>query len=320
MSACSLQSPVRRTAPLYALLCAALASVLLASAVADAGVSRDNGTVRITHNNRPVLTYLSRPNPYKCYVRRLYTPDGRNVLLDSPDDHKHHHGLMYAVQVGDVNFWHEFKDRSPGTQAHESLETLRGGGAGFQHLLNWQSADGRNVARENRTVRLLQPGSAEEPRLLEWRTRLVPTAEDGTATLTGHHYYGLGLRFVRDMDDNVEFSNASGEPGEIFRGAERLVEADWCACTGTIDGEPVTIAMFGDPDNPRHPATWFTMPKPFAYLSATLNLHNEKLEITRDEPLDVHYGIALWDRRVDRARIKDVCRTWLNAHDDGNDE
>ena len=296
-------------------VCAALTCLLTAVHAAEPGrVFLEKDTVTITTGKGPALSYTSRPNPYKAYVRRLYTPDGRNVLLDSPDDHRHHHGLMYAVQVGDVNFWHEFPDRHPGTQAHVSLELLRGEkGTGFRQDLNWQSADGQTVALEDRAVRLVQAGDREQPRLLDWHTRLVPAGEDGSAMLSGSHYYGLGLRFAPDMDRDAEFFNSSGEPGEIYRGAERLVEADWCACTGTIDGEPVTVAMFDHPDNPRHPATWFTMPEPFAYLSATLNLHNEKLEITRDNPLDVRYGIALWGRKVNRQKVAQARRRWLDA-------
>ena len=299
-----------------AVVCAALACLVVGTlhAAESQQITKDNGKVRLTAGERPLLTYLYRPNPYKAYVRRLYTPDGRNVLLDSPDHHRHHHGLMYALQAGDVNFWHEFPDRSPGTQSHASLDLLRDdSGPGFQHQLHWQSADGQTIARERRTVRLLRAGDQRNPHLLEWHTRLVPDTEDGSLTLSGHHYYGLGLRFVRDMDGDADFFNSSGEPGDIFRGAERLVEADWCAVTGTIEGEPVTVAMFGHPDNPRHPATWFTMPESFAYLSATLNLHEKKLTITRDEPLNVRYGIALWDHGVGAETVDDCYRTWLET-------
>ena len=85
-------------------------------------------------------------------------------------------------------------------------------------------------------------------------------------TLSGSHYFGLGMRFVRSMDGG-EFFNADGKEGTIFRGEERLVRSNWCAYTAAIDGKPVTVAMLGHPDNPRHPTTWFTMAKPFAYLS-----------------------------------------------------
>ncbi|MBW7939136.1 MAG: hypothetical protein H3C63_10135, partial [Candidatus Omnitrophica bacterium] len=46
-------------------------------------------------------------------------------------------------------------------------------------------------------------------------------------------------------------------------------------------------------DNPRFPATWFTMTQPFAYLSATLNLSREPLAVKKGEDLDLRYLIVL---------------------------
>ena len=44
----------------------------------------------------------------KPYADQLFSPAGVQVLRDSPLDHKHHHGLMYALAVDGVNFWEEF--------------------------------------------------------------------------------------------------------------------------------------------------------------------------------------------------------------------
>jgi hypothetical protein len=73
----------------------------------------------------------------------------------------------------------------------------------------------------------------------------------------------------------------------------------------------VTVAMFDDPGNPRHPATWFTMNAPFAYLSATLDLQAKALTITKDQPLNVRYGLALWDGEVPPADIQRLFQTWI---------
>ncbi len=105
--------------------------------------------------------------------------------------------------------------------------------------------------------------------------------------LSGSHYHGLGLRFVRSMDATGEFRNPDNDPGVIFRGEERLTRSRWCAYTAQADGKTVTAAMFDHPDNPRYPATWFTMAKPFAYMSATLRLHEEPLKVSRRQAPDV---------------------------------
>jgi hypothetical protein len=69
--------------------------------------------------------------------------------------------------------------------------------------------------------------------------------------------------------------------------------------------------MFDHPDNARHPATWFTMVRPFAYLSGTLNLHKEPLRIARQKPLVLRYGVGLWDGPVETNSIDRLYQQWV---------
>ena len=69
--------------------------------------------------------------------------------------------------------------------------------------------------------------------------------------------------------------------------------------------------MFDHPGNVRHPATWFTMEKPFAYISATLALHKEPLKIMAGKPLVLRYGVVLWDGQVRPEQIEKAYGLWL---------
>ena len=113
------------------------------------------------------------------------------------------------------------------------------------------------------------------------------------------------------MDATGEFRNPDNAPGVIFRGEECLTRSRWCAYTAQANGKTVTVAMFDHPDNPRHPATWFTMARPFAYLSATLRLHEEPLKLVSGKPLTLRYGVALWDGRPETAQIDELYRQWV---------
>jgi len=55
----------------------------------------------------------------------------------------------------------------------------------------------------------------------------------------------------------------------------------------------------------------FTMAKPFAFLSATLNVWKEPLTIQPEKPLDLYYGIAVWDREPDKTAVETLYRRWL---------
>jgi hypothetical protein len=275
----------------------------------------EENVVSIHEGSSPLLRYGYRNVPYKPCVQELFTPDGINVLRDSPADHKHHHALMYAVSVDGLNFWEEQK--KPGRQKHKSFcdvtvcaknEIPCGG---FAEKLDWVNpGTDELLLRETRTIQVCLLDDSEAT-LLNWQSKFAVPAGKDSATLSGSHYFGLGMRFVISMDTGGKFRNSSGEAGEVVRGDERLTRAKWCAITAEADGKRVTVAMFCHPDNLRHPTHWFTMTKPFAYLSATMNLHREPLAIASDEPLELHYAVALWDGQVENSQIDRLYRRWV---------
>jgi hypothetical protein len=279
-------------------------------------VKVDPEFVTVNADTRPVLRYRYAEVPFKPYIKELFTPRGVNVLLDSPPDHVHHHGLMYALAVNGVDFWAE--TQSAGKELDRGLEELtpesRAGGAtaAFRQLLDWRAPDGKLLLQEQRTIRVLGTKEVAEAdvTLLTWRTRLALPPGVAEATLSGNHYFGLGMRFVRAMDEEGTFLPAGNAVGEVFRGDERLTPARWCAYTAAVNGRAVTVAMFDHTANKRQPATWFTMKEPFAYLSATMQLHKEPLTLQAEKPIELRYGIALWDGPVDARRIDDTYRLW----------
>ncbi|MCP4594117.1 MAG: hypothetical protein GY842_25590, partial [bacterium] len=217
----------------------------------------------------PLLRYSYGAVPFKPYVQELYTPNGRNVLRDAPHDHLHHHALMFAVAVDGVNYWEETPASGRQTHAHFSGVVVDEGGlpnAGFSEELVWTDPSGQGTLHEQRTIRVCRTTEPEATVML-WRSQLSVPKGKPAVTLTGAHYFGLGMRFIQAMDGTGSFRSAGDKPATVFRGEEKLVRSDWCAYTAAVDGKDVTVAMFGHPDNTRHPTMWFTMVKPFAYLS-----------------------------------------------------
>ena len=274
----------------------------------------DGNSVSVLLGEESLLRYRYEGVPFKPYLKELRTPKGLNVLLDAPHDHLHHHALMFAVAVDGVNFWEETPTAGRQVQTSLVTEVLHGerpeqSSAGLEERLDWVDSGGKRLLSERREIDCRRlPGSGAT--MLTWRSQLY--APDGvpSVTLTGSHYFGLGMRFIRAMDERGTFRNADNQPGTVFRGEERLVRSEWCAYTGQVAGEDVTVAMFGHPDNPRHPTTWFTMAKPFAYLSATLGLHEKPLEIVEGKPLKLRYAVVLWDRAVESEEIDGMYQQW----------
>ena len=277
---------------------AVLAALAAASWAGDA--------VPVTCAGKTILTYQQGPAPYKSYVQTLCTPSGVNVIRDNVADHIHHHGLMFALTVNDVDFWSE-TDKC-GRQMSQSFKT---GGDSLVEQLDWTGADGKVLLKEWRSVRAALP-APDGPAVVTWRMKLE-APEGAPAKLTGSHYAGLGMRFQESMDKVGTFFNSSGKPGDIVRGEERNVAADWCAYAADCNGKPVTVALFSDPGNVRHPATFFTMPAAFAYQSATLNVYREPLTIEPGKPLTLRYGVALWDCKVGAEQVQAAYKEWCAA-------
>ncbi|RKY09219.1 MAG: hypothetical protein DRP65_08075 [Planctomycetota bacterium] len=298
------------------------AAVLLAACVCcranhekAVGLKVNKDTVLFYRGAEPVAGYRYYDVPFKPYVKELCTPAGFNVLLDSPADHVHHHGLMFAVSVNGTDFWEE--QIAPGRQRHIEINSVKVEShkelqmASFGQQLEWVNPpDGRLLLREQRVLELAEI-KEQKVTLLTWRSEFVVPQGEEKVTFSGNHYFGLGMRFVRSMDSKGSFFNADMKEGKIYRGDERLVRSRWCAHTVEVEGKDITVAMFDYPENIRYPATWFTMARPFAYMSATMALHENPLVIKADKPLSVCYGIALWDGAAEPAQVDKMYHRWL---------
>lgn len=278
-------------------------------------------TLKVSFGDRPLLEYRSARDALKPYVRQFYTPSAVRVLRDAPSDHKHHHALMLAMGINEVDFWHEQAGEEGavvvGRQRPRGLVSTSAAGVdarqrlSIRQQIDWIDKNERPLLVEARTI-IVHGQDSSDASLVTWTSRLVPAQGHPSIELNGAHYFGLGMRFVESMDKVGKFINAADSDGESIRGSEKLVRAAWCAYTAPIDGHDVTVAMFSLPANPRQPTAWFTMTDPFAYMAATLELHRRPLRLSAGETLELTYGIVLWDGRIDRDRIEQAYGTWLD--------
>jgi hypothetical protein len=295
---------VRKTTAVLG-LCAVLLAGPAASGEDSLRVEADGSRVVVKLGDKPLAAYQYVENPAKPYFAELYSPGGVNVLRDSPVDHKHHHGLMFAVAVDGVNFWEE-ADKS-GRQKHREgsePQVIERDGQSFvlaTQKLDWVGPDDKLLLREDRTMVVGQVGKPAATIVGGLCILETPPGKD-SVTLTGSPYFGLGMRFVQSMDKGGTFLNADGKTG--VKGTNEARSA-WCAYSASANGKPVTVAMFDlpGPGNPRRPATWFTMDQGFAYMAATLNLAKEPLKIEAAKPLVLRYAVAVWDGKVEKAAI-----------------
>ena len=288
------------------LIACLVSSMLAAGAVAQEPFAIKHGdeTIMVSSAGRPVIEYQLASKPKKSYVSKLFSSAGAQILRDAPHDHLHHHSLMFAVAVDGVDFWSENdtcgSQRPVGGADIKTPSSDRPKGATIAHRLDWMAANASDVLLiESRTVAVSRTENSG-PTMLVWKCRLSPPPGKKSVTLTGSTYFGLGARFTESMDADGLFQNADGKTGVEDTNDKRSA---WCAYSAKADGKPVTVAMFDCPKNPRHPATWFTMDARFAYLAVTLDLSKRPLVVEADKPLELRYGVALWDGQMSKDQI-----------------
>lgn len=148
-------------------------------------------------------------DPFKPYLHPLKTVEGDVASLAIAHDHRHHKGLMFALQTDKGNFWEETpRDTAPivGRQISDGVTPLPiEVGAGFREELTWQ-ADGKIIFTEVRTIlSKVTSGTvtwqwdthlrAQTPVVLEQSEWSAPDSSGNFV-----NYHGLGLRFPRALE------------------------------------------------------------------------------------------------------------------------
>jgi hypothetical protein len=255
--------------------------------------------LEILHDQRTILTYPFGTNQFKPYVRELITLDGVDLLRDAPADHLHHHGLMYGIKVNEINFWEEAPTAGHQIPQADLVRDVKKDPAGrpiaqFSQILHWVGADHAAepdttpfaLLIENRTISLTVD-SASERFHLEWRSDFTVGQETPMAVLTGSSYHGLGIRFRADFDGVAERRNSENLPYPDD-GVQGVLTTRWMAVSHVTAGRPYTLTLFQHPSNPGQPR-FFSMQKPFTYLSATQGLDEAPLTYRTGDRWTIRY-------------------------------
>jgi hypothetical protein len=277
----------------------------------------------VRHDGKPVLSYVFAPGRYKPYVKTLATIEGRNLLRDAPSDHLHHHALMYAVAVNDLNFWEE----APGAGVQLPIESsaaaplIRKDGvseASFTQTLHWLAPENAflpDTAKhalliEHRTLTVI----VDEPRrevALRWCSEFEVGGSTNEVTLGGANYFGLGVRFLAELDPAADHFTGQDRL-DLSNNRQDVSQHPWVAVAFDQPGKPATLAILGDPQNEGGDPWFFSMKTPFAYLSATQQLDRRPRTYSREERFSLQYLVTVTPEVVTAADLQDRYQRWLN--------
>lgn len=288
-------------------VCLGWSPTLLNAAADSLSVEINNPPTQLTVslNKRPMLVYAFGQEQHKPFIKELYTLSGQNVLANAPSDHLHHHGIMYAVEVNGVDFWHE--SNNTGIQHPAQLISQyagKGAGglpeAGFTQLIYWvEPADRHTSSRatallvEHRRITFTADESNREI-LVRWDSSFEVGDKANRVRLSGDVYNGLGLRFPRAFDAVAVHRNSEKEP-DLSGSRTDVSQARWSSIAFDLPGQPLTLAVFGDPGNAQGHAQFFTMLTPFAYITATQGVDKQPLEYSAGATFHLSYLIAVYE-------------------------
>ena len=280
---------MRRTALLLAapLL---LAASLSAQSRIDVVPDEAHRKVDVTVDGKPFTAYIWPTTLKKPVLYPLRSAKGTVVTRGFPldphpgerADHPHHVGLWF--NHGDVNgfdFWNN-SEAIPAAQAgkmgtivHQKIVEAKSG-TGQGSLIvesDWRKPDGSALLHERTEFVFRADGTSRSV------DRITTLTAQGERVVFNDNKEGvIGMRVARGLEQPSQqadvFLDANGKPGTAktvdntgatgeYTSSEGLkgdavwgTRGRWTMLTGTVDAEPVTLAMFDHPGNPGYPTYW----------------------------------------------------------------
>ncbi len=266
-----------------------------------------------TTDGKPIMTYQTHAGPvpqgvdevfaHGAYLHPLYSPSGRLVTADHPEDHRWHRGVWMAwtkteFEGGHPDFWNMGKEKSglTGEVRFEALASSFVGpiSVGFEshhRFIDHTGGSPKDVLKETWHVATMQVGKGREAVNLIDLTSSQTCAGSSHFKLPKYHYGGLGVRgnLTWNPVDQVSMLTSEGKDRKSGDGTK----AKWVYLGGKVDGETAGIAILIHPAN-------FRFPQPLR-----LNPKNPQLciapsadgdwEIQPGQPLVSRYRLVIMD-------------------------
>ena len=261
--------PLRR--PLVALLATALAPL----AFAGVELKQDADKVRVEIDGK-LFTEYHFTGARRPYLYPIIGPTGGAMTRHWPleddiateeKDHPHHKGLWFGHhKVNGAEFWGDSgpPDAKMGQMVHDGfLDVKSGEDEGFLRAKNKWVIDntGEVIGTDERTIRFHK---GKDGPMIDFNITIQAGDQD---LVFGDDKDGaMAIRVPESM--RQEKPKAKGEKtGEAGDGhivtsegkkdaAAWGTRGNWCDYYGPVEGKTAGVAMFDNPDNPRHPTWW----------------------------------------------------------------
>jgi len=173
-------------------------------------------------------------------------------------DHPHHKSMWITTEISGVDFWGE-RGGSVKTVDVELGAEKMGEQNAFRATSLWQrKSDGKTLLSDQTTYRFgATPTSRWIDCTIEYRAShgdfQFDDTKEGLFAIRTHPDLRLTAKPKQGVKEVFgQAINSAGVTGKQVWGKP----AKWLLYSGTIDGTPMSIAMYDHPSNLRHPTTW----------------------------------------------------------------
>ena len=242
----------------------AVNSAFAAESTSGVQIVQEADVVKVTINGHQFTEYHFKDVP-RPYFYPLIGPDDlpmtRNWPMKDPPgeehDHPHHRSLWFAHgKVNGVDFWGEANVW--GKIVHDGFTSIKSGeqSGEIRSRDKWVMPDGSIACTDDRVMRIYNKG--EDRRMFDFEVTIH--ASNGEVVFGDTKEGSMAMRLAETMrykkaDKSVgdgHIVNSNGVRDDATWGKH----ADWVDYYGPVNEKIVGVAMFDNPNNPRHPTTW----------------------------------------------------------------
>ena len=262
----------------------------------------------------------------KPYFHPVCLPDGTKLTWLRPPDHPWHRGLWFSWKyINGLNYWEEDRDTHLSEGRTEvtavSVETEPDFSTTIEMKISYHPPEKDPVLTETRVVEVSKPDE-DGSYTMDWKStfkaqqevelgRTPPPHEEGGKSWGG--YAGLSCR-IAEQTTGWKVLDSEDRRGLEPHGKEALW-ADF-SLVSRETGRTAGVAIFGHPDNPRHPTPWFVIMDtsvPFGYLSPAL-LWDEPMTLHPEEEMTLRYRVLIHPERMEPEALEEEWKSFSTTY------
>ena len=287
-------------------------------------ITQSAGKVDVAIDGKPFTSLHYGDSVMKPFLHPLISASGKTITRGWPiapaegesKDHPHHTGLWFTHGiVNGLDFWTNAKAGPQfGRVAVDKIRVAKGGkkSGKVDFEARWLTPENKAILKE---VRKMNFSSEGESRIIDFESTLTALDQPLKFGDTKEGFFAIRLSDkLAEKGGTGKMTNAAGATGMKDVWGK---PSPWVDYSGTLDGEPIGVAIFDANRNPKHPTTWHA--RDYGLFAANPfgdhDFYNDKekdgsMIVAPGKSMHFRYRIVIHPGDVNSAKIADMYKAW----------